>query len=114
MRVIETIGSHQNGHFDYRFDALVEDSHPRDHFDDPEDVAAILNGEMEWFMVRGTISVAGIQLAEDYLGGCCYRTTSDFLDDDYFEDMVHQLEALALVKLNELRNVHDWLRAETV
>jgi hypothetical protein len=115
MRVIETIGSHQNGHFSYRFDALVEDSHPRDHFDDDDEtVEAILNGELEWFTVRGSVSIAGTHLAEDYLGGCCYRTTSDFLKDDYFEDMVHQLEVKALAKLEELRIVHDGLRAGTI
>lgn len=46
-------------------------------------------GELEWFCAKITASKNGIELAEDYLGACCYATYEDFINlDCYYGDMV--------------------------
>ena len=47
----------------------------------------------------------GIELAEDYLGACCYESLRDFIrEDDYYADMRRQViedARAAIQKLTE-------------
>ena len=93
--------------FTIRFYPLNEDMHPRDSFDDSCcDIADICDkidrGVYQWFCAKVTASKAGVELADDYLGGCLYETWRDFLNDGYCEDMRATVVALAKDKLAEL------------
>jgi hypothetical protein len=75
--------------FTVTFSVAPEEGDPRDHFDDDGETAqAIADGRYDWFVARVTASREGIELASDYLGGCCYNTARDFVrEDDYYADM---------------------------
>lgn len=80
--------------FTIRFYVEPEDESPRGQFmnedgsDDEEILAKIEDGTYEWFCVKVTASKAGVELATDYLGGCCYASYEDFLTPDgYAADM---------------------------
>lgn len=65
------------------FDVMPEDSDPADHFSFDEDVAAVRDGELEWFQVRIAVWLldhdgARRLMGADYLGGCAYKTFEDF------------------------------------
>ena len=72
--------------------SLPEDISPRGQFetdDAQEIIEKIENGQLEWFCAKVTASKNGVLLAEDYLGACCYKSLSDFINPDcYYGDMV--------------------------
>lgn len=87
--------------FDIRYYAAPEQDDPAGHFDDNGQTAqAIDAGRYEWFVAKVTASKAGVELADDYLGGCCYETAWDFVRaGDYYEDMVDIVIGRAREKL---------------
>lgn len=96
----QTIHTFTKDGFDIRFAVFPELTHPNDHFDDDGETArAIAAGEYEWFVAMVTASKNGVELAEDYLGGCCYETFEAFMEPDgYFDDMVD--EAISMARQN--------------
>jgi hypothetical protein len=61
-------------------EALPEDMDPADSFDFEEDIQAVRNGEVEWFCARvRVLDNDGRELGSDTLGGCAYKTYSDFI-----------------------------------
>lgn len=79
--------------FTIRFYACEEHIHPRDCFDDScHDIADICDkidrGLYQWFCAKVTASKNGIELADDYLGGCLYDSCQQFVEhNDYYADM---------------------------
>lgn len=80
--------------FTLRFYAEPEDESPRGQFqlddgsDDDDLIAKIENGTYAWFCATVTASKAGVVLATDYLGCCCYESEAAFLTaDGYAKDM---------------------------
>lgn len=73
-----------------------EDCSPRGQFmnedgsDDEEIIAKIEDGTYAWFCAKVTASREGVELATDYLGGCCYDSPRQFCTeaDGYYADMV--------------------------
>ncbi len=46
------------------------------------------SGHLLWFCAKVAASKEGIELASDYLGGCCYESVQDFVSGDrYYRDM---------------------------
>lgn len=90
--------------FDIRFAVFPELMHPNDAFDDDGETArAIDAGEYEWFVAMVTASKNGVDLAEEYLGACCYETFEAFMEEGgYFDDMVDEAINLAKQKIEEL------------
>ena len=90
--------------FGILFDAEEEDGSMRHHFIKEcgwteseyrkiEDVA--------WFIAKVTAWKDGIELAAEYLGGCCYEAVEDFYTkhkDDYLADMIKGVVAQAKIK----------------
>ena len=81
--------------FDIYFEALPEYTHPKDCFDlSVDDINEICekidNYELTWFCAKVTAEKAGVELATDYLGCCCYNSEDEFLNEDecYFAGMV--------------------------
>lgn len=79
--------------FDIRFYAAPETDSPESAFDDDgETAAAIREGHFEWFVAKVTASKNDIELADDYLSGCCYESVRDFIrEDEYYADMRRQV-----------------------
>lgn len=48
----------------------------------------IKNGSLLWFVAKVVASKNGIELASDFLGGCCYSSINEFTADGYYNDMV--------------------------
>lgn len=86
----ETIHTETRDGFDIVFSVAPEDTPPEDLFDDgDETISAIRAGRFCWFIARVEAKKAGITLATDYLGGCCYDNPAQFVaDGDYYADMV--------------------------
>ena len=97
----ETIHTETRDGFDIVFSVAPEDTPPEDLFDtDDAIVAAIREGRFCWFIARVEAKKAGVTLATDYLGGCCYDTPDQFVTDgDHYGDMVDMVisEARAIV-----------------
>ena len=107
MKYYETIKTEETQGFHIVCSVAYEDTHPRDLFDDSchdieEIVRKIDNGSYVWFMVRVEAFKNGILLGTDYLGGCLYESYQDFLDNAYYEDMVHQAIQEARANLDKL------------
>jgi len=100
------IDTREAGPFTIHTYALPEDISPRDSFDDcliDEVVAGIESGRLEWFCAKVAAEWEGLELAADYLGGCCYETFGQFANgQDYHGDMIHQVVAEAGARLKEL------------
>jgi hypothetical protein len=75
--------------FTVRTYVAPEDESPEDVFNEGDDnLNDIRENKLEWFQVKVTASVAGIELANDYIGCCAYASTSDFLKGECWEDLV--------------------------
>ena len=80
-----------------------EDDSPVGHFDDGEVIEGIMSGLYAWFQVKVTASKCGIELADAYLGGCCYESGIDFIEcNDYWADMVKEAMTEAQRMIEEL------------
>lgn len=95
--------------FTVRFYAEPEDESPRSQFqlddgsDDEELIAKIEDGTYLWFCAKVTASKAGVELATDYLGCCCYDSLESFLTPNgYASDMQNTVVDAARAKLAEL------------
>lgn len=106
MNPYELIRTEPREGFQIRFYAAPEIDRPEDHFDDPEIVSKIYNGDFAWFVAKVTASLAGVELGADYLGGCCYDSPEDFtLLSDYYPDMINAAIANAKDTLAILKSV---------
>lgn len=83
--------------FDIAIYACEEHSHPDDSYDwqDATHRKETLEwmeqqGLLGWFCAKVTASKQGIELGCDYLGGCSYSSTEEFLKDAYCEGMIDQ------------------------
>jgi hypothetical protein len=93
MRYYDTLLDEQRGPFQIIVDKTWEDLHPRDLFEE-EDVAEICTkidqGVYDWFMLRVRVMYMGVELAEEFLGGCCYEDAREVLTDGTAEDQIYQ------------------------
>ena len=95
--------------FTIRFYAEPEFESPRGQFqnedgsDDEDIIGKIESGYYDWFCAKVTASKAGVELASDYLGGCCYDTALDFVKaGGYYDDMISTVIADAKRTIAEL------------
>lgn len=94
---------------------IVWEAHPEDwshvtELDDPELEARVERGELELFSVRAVVKACGVELGDEWMGGCIYTKFGDFLDDDdYADDMRDSLRRIARLKLTELARLLDFL-----
>jgi hypothetical protein len=75
-------------------------------FDSPahrqELISKINSGDVQYFIAKVVALKAGITLAEEYLGWCCYETYDEFIADAYFEDMVSNAVETAKAAITRL------------
>ena len=107
-RYYDTIGEFERDGFDIIVDKSWEDLHPRDCFDDSvtdikELCKDIDSGELDWFMLRVRVMVEGLELAEEYLGGCLYKDAREVLTDGTADDLIDQALDSAKPKIYRLK-----------
>jgi hypothetical protein len=104
MQYWQTIWRFDTARFTVTCDVTPEDTHPRDLFDNDGDIEDILDGRLDWFVVRVRVMLDGREIGADYLGGCAYSRATDFVEgenrDFYFRDMVRAAVAEARQTLN--------------
>jgi hypothetical protein len=102
----QTIHTFIKDGFDIRYAVFPEHIHPNDIFDDEGETARAINaGEYEWFVACVTASKNGVELHAEYLGGCCYRTFEDFMDESgYFDGMVEDAISMAKQYIESFTN----------
>ena len=83
----ETVWQFETASFRVEFAVAPEDMAPEDSFEFDDDVAAVRNGDVEWFCARvqvivkadvGDGRIAEAVIGEDHLGGCAYHTVREF------------------------------------
>jgi hypothetical protein len=92
MQHWKTINTEFKDGFQIVFSVTEEYTPIADHFE-ADDVSEIISdieeGNLLWFVARVQAFKNGIELASDYLGGCCYKSYSDFVaQNDYYADMI--------------------------
>jgi len=85
----DLIDTQDRGEFTIHTYMAPEDYAP--DIDDGETLQAINDGLLAWFQVKVVATKCGIELAEEYMGGCCYELGVDFISEgDYWSDMVDE------------------------
>jgi hypothetical protein len=112
MRHYEEIHSEETRGFLVTTSITYEDCHPKDSFDYSEEEMQDLcekidNGYYSWFCVRVEVRKRGVILGSDYLGCCLYENPRDFINDEYYEDMVNNAIEEAKNTLKGLNQ--EWL-----
>ncbi len=122
-RYYDTIAEFERDGYDIIVDKTYEDIHPGDLFDDSEhDVKQLCQdiecGNLDWFMLRVRVLVEGLELAEEFLGGCLYTDAREVLSDGTAEDIIDQALSRAKKQVYRLSRVFGGLSeavdAETV
>lgn len=93
MTHFETMHEEEQDGFTIRLSVTPEDQPIDWDFETEEDrletLEKIDNGSLVYFIARVEAVKCGIVLASDYLGGCCYESVQDFVDEKgYYQDMV--------------------------
>jgi hypothetical protein len=99
----------QRGVWDIKLYFEADESSPYDIYDSNDDVGAsdikaIEDGEVTWLVANVTASIAGVEVAETYLGAIVYYPDKldEFLIDGYYEDMVTEVIIEGRKKLDEI------------
>ena len=93
-RYYDTIAEFSRDGYDIIVDKSWEDLDPKDLFDDSvSDIKQIYedinSGSLDWFMLRVRVLVEGLELAEEFLGGCLYKDAREVLSDGTAEDLIN-------------------------
>lgn len=91
----KTIQEFSRDGFDVTVDVCAEDTPLQDCYDDTcydiSDMVRKVNyGVLDWFRVRVTVHVAGVEWGRADLGGCLYADATDVLCDGVAEDLVQE------------------------
>lgn len=89
----ENIHTEKAAGFDIVFSVTYEDNEPDWDFENEEDKQDLLRrieqGDLVWFVARVGAFKNGVLLGTDYLGGCCYDSYMQFVEEKgYYADMV--------------------------
>lgn len=76
-----TLWQFQTGRFDIILDVAPEEMDPADSFEFDDDIDAVRNGEVDWFFARCRVLFDGEEVGDDTLGGCAYKSASDFVTE---------------------------------
>lgn len=91
----KTIQEFSRDGFDVTVDVCAEDTPLQDMYDDTcydiqDMVRKVDYGVWDWFRLRVTVHVAGVELGRADLGGCLYADCADVLCDGVAEDLVQE------------------------
>jgi hypothetical protein len=106
MRHYEELLREQRGPFTVVVDKTWEDLDPRGQFEesDIEEICRKINDDTyDWFMLRTRVFFQEVELAANYLGGCCYEDAREVLTDGTAEDQIYSTLLEAKQPLIELK-----------
>jgi hypothetical protein len=108
MRYYDTLAEFEREGYDIIVDKSYEDLHPRDCFDDSvTDIKQLCedidSGRLDWFMLRVRVLVEGLELADEYLGGCLYADPKEVLTDGTAEDIIDMAMSRAKQQVYRLK-----------
>jgi hypothetical protein len=106
-RYYDTIAEFERDGYDIIVDKSWEDLNPRDLFDDcvtdlDQLCKDIDSGQLDWFMLRVRVMVEGLELADEYVGGCLYADAKEVLTDGLAEDLIDQAMTRAKTQVYRL------------
>lgn len=91
MRDYTVLATYEREGYEIIVDKTWEDISPSSCFEE-SDVAEINekinDGTYDWFMLRVRVLVEGLEIADHYLGGCCYEDAREVLKDGTAEDCI--------------------------
>ena len=95
MRYYDQLAEYEREGYTIIVDKSYEDLDPKDLFDDSvTDIKQLCedinSGQLDWFMLRVRVLVEGLELAEEFLGGCLYADAREVLSDGTAEDIIDQ------------------------
>lgn len=94
MTYWQTIHTEERDGFKIVLSVAPETEEPDWDFETEDDrldtLERINDGRLSYFMAHVAAIKNHLELAHDYLGGCCYQSTDEFINepDGYFQDMV--------------------------
>ncbi len=91
--------------FEIVLSVCTDSSDPAESIDDEGETARLIRaGVYEWFIARVEARCEGVTLADDYLGGCCYRNFEEFRTEPggYYADMVRTVTDEARLRIARL------------
>jgi hypothetical protein len=114
MRYYDTLAEYEREGYTIIVDKSYEDMDPKDCFDDTcfdmkEMYDDINSGRLDWFMLRVRVLVEGLELADEYLGGCLYKDAGEVLTDGTAEDLIDQAVTRAKGQVYRLSRVFGGL-----
>jgi hypothetical protein len=87
----------------FNIDVDIDPDETEPEYFDAETLEGIREGRYQWFIVKVTASREGVELATNYLGGCCYADPAEFVrDSDYYPDMVRDTISDAKTTIRKL------------
>ena len=114
MRYYDTLAEDEREGYTIIVDKSYEDMDPKDCFDEEcfdmkEMYNDINSGRLDWFMLRVRVLVEGLELADEYLGGCLYKDAGEVLTDGTAEDIIDQAMTRAKGQVYRLSRVFGGL-----
>ena len=114
MRYYDTLAEYEREGYTVIVDKSYEDMDPKDCFDEEcfdmkEMYNDINSGRLDWFMLRVRVLVEGLELADEYLGGCLYKDAGEVLTDGTAEDIIDQAMTRAKSQVYRLSRVFGGL-----
>ena len=114
MRYYDTLAEYEREGYTIIVDKSYEDMDPKDCFDEEcfdmkEMYNDINSGRLDWFMLRVRVLVEGLELADEYLGGCLYKDAGEVLTDGTAEDLIDQALTRAKSQVYRLSRVFGGL-----
>jgi hypothetical protein len=114
MRYYDKLAEYEREGYTIIVDKSYEDMDPKDCFDDTcfdmkEMYEDINSGRLDWFMLRVRVMVEGLELADEYLGGCLYKDAGEVLTDGTAEDLIDQAVTRAKGQVYRLSRVFGGL-----
>lgn len=79
MANYETVWSFETAHFTVKLQVCDETMDPADSFQFDEDIEMVRNGDVLWFGARCVVEFDGVEVGDDFLGGCAYHDIDEFL-----------------------------------
>ncbi len=74
----DTVWEFETEQFRIALEITPEDMSPADCFEFEEDIEAVLNGSVEWFIASVVVYKNGYEIGRDSLGACAYSTIEEF------------------------------------
>ena len=113
-RYYDTLAEYEREGYTVIVDKSYEDMDPKDCFDEEcfdmkEMYNDINSGRLDWFMLRVRVLVEGLELADEYLGGCLYKDAGEVLTDGTAEDLIDQALTRAKSQVYRLSRVFGGL-----